>query len=187
MKAAPAPVPADTPLDLNDTTASILKEGLLVKQASACVMAASENVLKSGDTVLRASDNVKAATDIVLQAAADVVKAYDTVHKIAASVTDTRNSMRSEILQFLVDDYTFERITDYQRGSGMANTYEEFVSWNTKCISELSANELIAISTLCKMIAHRNVKSVDTEYCSEITIDSLYFNAKGILCLVNPR
>ena len=185
--AAPAAAPAPTSLDLNAATATVLKEGLLVKEASECVMTASENVLKSGDTVLRASDNVKAATDVVLQAATDVVKAYDTVHKIVASVTDTRDSMRSEILKFLVDDYTFERITDYQRGPGMPNTYQEFISWNTKCISELSANELVAISTLCKMIANRKVKSVDTEYCSEMTVDSLYFNPKGILCLANPR
>jgi len=190
VRAKPAAVPAAVTavtVHLDAATATVLKEGLIVKEASDSVMTASENVLKSGDTVLRASDNVKAATDIVLQAAADVVKAYDTVHKIAASVTDTRDSMRSDILKFLVDDYTFERITDNQRGPGMANTYQEFISWNAKCISELSANELLAISTLCKMIANRTVKSVDTEYCSEMTVDSLYFNAKGILCLANPR
>jgi len=184
VRAKPA-VPA--PLNLDAATATVLKEGLLVKEASDSLMAASENVLKSGDTVLRASDNVKTATDIVLQAAADVVKAYDTVHKIAASVTDTRHSMRSEIMKFIVDEYTFERITDNQRGPGMANTYQEFIFWNANCLDTLSANELVAISTICKMIAKNTIKSVDTEYCSEMTVDSLYFNASGTLCLANPR
>jgi hypothetical protein len=184
---AAAPAAAPAPIVLNYTTAAILKEGLIVKEASECVMAASENVLKSGGDVLQASSNVKAATDIVLQATADVMKAYENVNKIAASVTDTRDSMQVEVLKCLVDVYTFERITDYQRGPGITNTYAEFIAWNTKCVGELSANELVAISTLCKMIARNRIRSVDTEYCAEMSVDSLYFNSKGILCLANPR
>ena len=185
--AAPAAALAPAPIVLNYTTAAILKEGLIVKEASECVMAASENVLKSGGDVLQASSNVKTATDIVLQATADVMKAYENVNKIAASVTDTRDSMQVEVLKCLVDEYTFERITDLQRGSVIANTYAEFIAWNVKCVGELSANELVAISTLCKMIARNRIRSVDTEHCAEMSVDSLYFNSKGILCLANPR
>ena len=84
---------------------------------------------------------------------------------------------------------------DYQRmvdigcsGIDTMLSYNEFLSWNEKCLSRLSSEDISWTMDLCKrFISRKKISMMDLESCAVFQAAYIYFDKKGRICIVNPR
>jgi len=98
-----------------------------------------------------------------------------------------------QLSKFIVPECYFDRMkhehescSDY-RGLYTDMSYDEFVSWNIKCINELSNEDIVWLSGLCKRIKENIIILQDMESCVRFTADSFFFDCSKKIVIVNPR
>lgn len=92
----------------------------------------------------------------------------------------------SPLYDYIISEYTFERIIDYN-DDYKNTTYEEFLNFNKECINLLSHNEKEWLTTLCNKINNNQICLVDEESCVEWEAYCFYYNKNKQLCLIHPR
>lgn len=65
--------------------------------------------------------------------------------------------------------------------------YSMFITWNTKCINEMTMEDRAWLLGLCNRFKDNKVKLMDLESCVAFGADSFFFDQNKKLCIVNPR
>ena len=71
--------------------------------------------------------------------------------------------------------------------SGPWENYEEFLEWNVKCLTELTPDDAIWLTGLCKRIRNHKLKLMDEESCSQFDAYAFFFDTDKNIVIVNPR
>jgi len=89
-----------------------------------------------------------------------------------------------QLSKFIVPECYFERMIDHD-AYYKDMSYDEFVLWNIKCINELTNDDIVWLSGLCKRI--KEIHLQDMESCAKFTADSFFFDCNKKIVIVNPR
>ena len=88
--------------------------------------------------------------------------------------------------KFIINNYTYERMVDNEC-SGPWESYEEFLEWNMKCLTESPPDDAIWLTGLCKRIKNSKIKLMDEESCSQFQASEFFFDSDKNIVIVNPR
>lgn len=66
-------------------------------------------------------------------------------------------------------------------------TYEDFITWNKKCIAELSEEDEAWIVGLCKRMKAKTFMFQDIYHCSRFVAYTFYFDMNKNIIITNPQ
>ena len=94
---------------------------------------------------------------------------------------------RSDRLEhYLPDEGEFERMKDYNDDySDM--THIQFIAHNMKCYSELSRENQVWLHGLFQRMFIDDIRAMDMEHCSIMTVNYVCFDKNGAICIGTPR
>jgi hypothetical protein len=100
--------------------------------------------------------------------------------------------MTTEIEDYIVSEYTFERIksdteTNFANILKISKSYPIFLKWNFNCINELSDKDKEWLTELCKRIGDKKINLMDEENCVAFEAYKIYFDENKKICIVSPR
>lgn len=71
--------------------------------------------------------------------------------------------------------------------SGPWESYDKFLEWNTQCLEELTPDDAIWLTGLCKRIKGGKIKLMDEESCSKFEAYAFFIDSNKKIVIVNPR
>jgi hypothetical protein len=101
----------------------------------------------------------------------------------------TDQELISRIMERVIGYNDYERMVALDcDGIDTMLSYNDFLSWNEKCLRHLNAEEISWTIDLCKrLISRKEVGMMDLESCAVFKAAYIYFDKKGKICIVNPR
>jgi hypothetical protein len=105
---------------------------------------------------------------------------------ITSKMTDS--AIISEIMSYLPDQHDFQRMTEFRcKNVDTIQSYQEFLSWNQKCINYLTQDERNWVLGLCQKIKRYKISLMDLESTAVFDAFKIYYCQNKNLCIVNPR
>jgi hypothetical protein len=95
--------------------------------------------------------------------------------------------MTTEIEDYIITEYTFERMKSDTDFAKIYKSYPTFLKWNFNCINELSDKDKEWLIELCKRIGDKKINLMDEESCATFEAYKIYFDENKKICIVNPR
>lgn len=100
----------------------------------------------------------------------------------------TDSAIISEIMAYLPHDDDFRRMKSYNcKNVDTIQSYQDFLSWNQKCINDLSQDERNWVLGLCQKIKRYKISLMDLESTAVFDAFKIYYCQNKNLCIVNPR
>ena len=91
------------------------------------------------------------------------------------------------IENFLINEYTYQRMLDNDNDDFNDMSYEDFYQMNLSHINALSPEDRAWTLELCKRISKGGIQLMDEESCARFGASNIYFDKNKRLCVVNPR
>ena len=100
----------------------------------------------------------------------------------------TDSAIISEIMAYLPHDDDFRRMKSYNcKNVDTIQSYQDFLSWNQKCINDLSQDERNWVLGLCQKMKKYKISHMDLESCAVFDVYMIYYCQNKNLCIVDPR
>ena len=90
------------------------------------------------------------------------------------------------IIDFVIDEYSFERLNEYQEDSKFAEySYKKFLQFNKKCIEELPKKDVEFLEMLGKNFLNESVKMVDEDLTNLGNIFEFHFHYYFFITIIS--
>ena len=100
----------------------------------------------------------------------------------------TDSAIISEIMAYLPNQQDFQRMTEFRcKNVDSIQSYQDFLSWNQRCINDLSQDERNWVLGLCQKMHKFMISQMDLESCAVFDVYMSYYCQNKNLCIVNPR
>lgn len=94
----------------------------------------------------------------------------------------------SEIMNYRPNEQDFQRMKSHKcQNVDTIASYQDFLAWNEKCITELSQDERNWVLGLCQRMKRYKITHMDLESCAVFDAFVMYYCQEKNLCIVNPR
>lgn len=92
------------------------------------------------------------------------------------------------ILTHIVENFYYERmISESCKGIDHSASYDEFFTWNKKCLEELSFEDVSWVWGLCNRLNSKKIGMMDMECCGIWKADCIFYDLNKNIVVVHPR
>lgn len=99
-----------------------------------------------------------------------------------------KNVLIQRIMMHMVEEYDYNRMIVHEcNGIDESMSYDNFISYNKKCLNDLSYDDVRWIWSLCKRLKHDIIGLMDLDSCAIFKASYIFYDNNKNLVIVNPQ